>query len=191
MSQQQQAQPVPLEPNVAADHLSQRKSSCASTDVAVVEPTGIQATVEATAPQRFPVDEITQRTPCDLQTAVKNLMFTVAYGTAMATQPGDVYHGHQIPPGYTRVGVEQVCQGWETLELDIPGGDGERTLAKAIHGYILWDKRYIVLKSDDRTPRPASQHAFQGRHPHKTPQGQHCLGKVHRHILHHHHLMRR
>ena len=55
--------------------------------------------------------------------------------------------------------MEQVREGWETLELDIPGGDGERTLAEAIHGYILWDKRYIVLKSDDRTPRPASQHA--------------------------------
>ena len=67
----------------------------------------------------------------------------------MPTQPGDVYHGQQIPPRYTRVGVEQVCQGWETLELDIPGGDGERTLAEAIHGYILWDKRYIILKSDD------------------------------------------
>ena len=159
MSQQQQAQTLPPEPSVAADHLSQRKSSCASTDVAAAEPTGIQAAVEASAPQRFPVDEITHRTPCDLQTAVKNLMFTVAYGTAMPTEPGDVYHGQQIPPRYTRVGVEQVCQGWETLELDIPGGDGERTLAEAIHGYILWDKRYIVLKSDDQTPRPASQHA--------------------------------
>ena len=99
---------VPPEPNVAADHLSQRKSRCASTDVAVVEPTGIQVIVEATALQRFPVDEITQRTPCDLQAAIKNLMFTVVYGTAMPTQPGDVYHGQQIPAGYTRVGVEQV-----------------------------------------------------------------------------------
>src|SRR6185437_6277077 len=53
MSQQQQAQTVPPEPNVAADHLSQRKSSCASTDVAVAEPTGIQAAVEASAPQMF------------------------------------------------------------------------------------------------------------------------------------------
>src|SRR6185503_4184794 len=103
------------------------------------------------APQRFPVDEITQRTPCDLQTVIKNLMFTVAYGTAMPTQPGDVYHVQQILSGYTRVGMEQVCQGWETLELDIPGGDEERTLAEAIHGYIL--------KSNDRTPRSASQHA--------------------------------
>ena len=123
MSQQQQAQPVPPEPNVAADHLSQQKSSCASTDV-VVEPMGIQAAIEATAPQRFPVVEITQRTPCDLQTAIKNLMFTVAYGTTMPTQSGDVYHVQQILAGYTRVGMEQVCQGWETLELDIPGGDG-------------------------------------------------------------------
>ena len=93
MSQQQQAQMVPPKPNVAADHLSQRKSSYASTDIAVVEQTGIHAAVEATAPQCFPVDEITQRTPCDLQTAIKYLMFTVAYGTAMLTQLADVYHG--------------------------------------------------------------------------------------------------
>ena len=62
----------------------------------------------------------------------------------MPTQPGDVYHGQQIPAGYTRVGMGQVCLGWEILELDIPGGDGERTLAEAIHVYILWDKRYMA-----------------------------------------------
>ena len=92
MSQQLQAQMVPPELNVVADHLSQRKSSCASTDVPI-EKIGIQAAVEATTPQWFPVDEITQRTPCDLQTTINNLMFTIAYGTAMPTQPGDVYHG--------------------------------------------------------------------------------------------------
>ena len=31
---------------------------------------------------------------------------------------------------------------------------------------------------------------LQGHHLRKTPQGQHCLSKVHRHILHHHHFMR-
>ena len=98
-----------------------------------------------------------QRLEEEVQRQVAIAMFTIAYGTAMPTQLGDVYHGQQIPAGYTRVGVEQVCQGWETLELDIPRGGGERTLAEAIHGYILWDKRYIVLKSDDQTPRPASQ----------------------------------
>ena len=100
-----------------------------------------------------------QRLEEEVQRQVAIAMFTVAYGTAMLTQPGDVYHGQRILAGYTRVRVEQVCQGWEMLELDIPRGDGERKLAEAIHGYILWDKRYIVLKSDDRTPRLASQHA--------------------------------
>ena len=53
------------------------KSSYASTDIPV-ETMGIQAAVEATTQQRFPVDDITQRTPCDLQSAVKNLTFMVA-----------------------------------------------------------------------------------------------------------------
>ena len=61
--------------------------------------------------QRFAVGEITQRTPYDLQTAIKNLTFTVAYGTAMPTQPGDVYHEQQNSAGYARVGTEQVCEG--------------------------------------------------------------------------------
>jgi hypothetical protein len=42
--------------------------------------------------------------------------------------------------------VEEVCQDYEMLELDIPGGDGETTLAQAIHGWILWEKRNILLK---------------------------------------------
>ena len=61
----------------------------------------------------------------------------VAYGTATPTLPGDVYHGKEIPARYARVGVEQVSNDWKTLELNIPGGDGETTLAEAIHGYIL------------------------------------------------------
>ena len=47
-----------------------------------------------------------QWTPCDLQSAVKNLTFMVVYGTAMPTQPGDMHHGQEIPSGYARVGVE-------------------------------------------------------------------------------------
>lgn len=145
MSQQQQLEAAPPEPNVAAD-LSQRKSSCTSTDLPA--DTGIPA-IEMTAQQRYPVDEITQRTTCELQTAVKNLVFMVAYATAMPTQPGDVYHGQEIPAGYSKVGMEEVCNHWKTLQLNIPGGDGEMTLAVAIHGYILWDKRYLILKATE------------------------------------------
>jgi hypothetical protein len=51
-----------------------------------------------------------------------------------------------IPPGYASVSVEKICQSdFEKLELDIPGGYGERTLKDALHGIILWPKRYIVI----------------------------------------------
>jgi hypothetical protein len=54
-----------------------------------------------------------------------------------------------IPPGYASVSVEEICQPqFEDLELDIPGGDQERTLKDAIHGIILWPKRYIYNPPD-------------------------------------------
>jgi len=74
----------------------------------------------------------------------------------MPSTPGEVYHGQEIPAGYAKVGVEEVCNDWKNLELDIPGGDGETTLADVVHGYILWDKRYIILKPTDQGSRPAS-----------------------------------
>jgi hypothetical protein len=45
------------------------------------------------------------------------------------TQPGDIYHEQSILVGYAKVGVEEVCQDFEMLELDILGGDGETIVA--------------------------------------------------------------
>jgi hypothetical protein len=40
------------------------------------------------------------------------------------------------------------------IEIDIPGGDGEKTLKDALHGIILWQKRYIVIiLKNDGSPR--------------------------------------
>ena len=64
----------------------------------------------------------------------------------MPSTPGEVYNGQEIPDGYAKVGAKEVCNDWKNLELDIPGGDGETTLADATHGYILRNKRYIILK---------------------------------------------
>jgi hypothetical protein len=51
-----------------------------------------------------------------------------------------------IPLGYASVSVKEICQPqFEDLELDIPGGDGGRTLKDAVHGIILWPKRYIII----------------------------------------------
>jgi hypothetical protein len=60
-----------------------------------------------------------------------------------------------IPPGYSSVSVERICQpDFEELEIDIPGGDGEKTLKDALHGIILWPKRYIVIiPKNDGSPR--------------------------------------
>ena len=90
MSQQQQQQASSAEPNFEAAGLSQCKSSCASTGLPA--DTGIAA-IDTIAEQHYPVDEITQQTPCALQTCSKNLRFTVAYGSAMPSTPGEVYHG--------------------------------------------------------------------------------------------------
>jgi hypothetical protein len=49
-----------------------------------------------------------------------------------------------IPPGYASVFVEKICQPqFEDLELDIPGGDGERTLKDVVHSIILWPECII------------------------------------------------
>jgi hypothetical protein len=66
----------------------------------------------------------------------------VAYESAFAHFPGQTRHGMLIPPGYASVSVEEICQSqFEDLVLDIPGGDGERTLKDAVHGIILHYKK--------------------------------------------------
>jgi hypothetical protein len=70
----------------------------------------------------------------------------VAYGSTFAHFPGQTSHDMLIPLGYASVSVKEICQPqFEDLEPDIPGGDGGRTLKDAVHGIILWPKRYIII----------------------------------------------
>ena len=39
--------------------------------------------------------------------------------------------------------VDRVEKGWEELDLEIPGGDGEQELGQALHSWICWNKKYI------------------------------------------------
>jgi hypothetical protein len=100
----------------------------------------------------------------------------------MPTQPGDVYHGQPIPVAYAKVGVEEVCQAYVALKLNIPGGDGETTLAQAIHGWILLEKRNILLKPTDQALRPASLQPPPRAHstspPSLPPAPQHSLSRA-------------
>ena len=101
---------------------SQLKSSVASTGV---------------IKQRYPVDNIREKTPCELHVPVRNLTFKAANSYALTCEDKALWHCKKIPDGYGRVGVDENFDGYHSLELDIPGAEGERTLADVGGGIIL------------------------------------------------------
>jgi hypothetical protein len=60
-----------------------------------------------------------------------------------------------IPLGYASISVDEICQPqFEVLTLDIPGGDGERTLKDVVHDIILLPKRYIIIPQTEGSVPP-------------------------------------
>lgn len=61
----------------------------------------------------------------------------------------------EIPPGYSSVGVEHICDSqYEGLELDLPRGDGEIIIGDAFHGIILWCKGFIIIPGKEASLLP-------------------------------------
>jgi hypothetical protein len=157
---------VPLDPVISP---SARKSSCASTEVALgacievapgactegpEEPRAIEG-VPMDDNQQYPVDFLCRYTPCELHKPFGNITMQVAYGSAFPHFPGQISHGMLIPHSYASVSVEEICQSqFEDLELDILGGDGERKLKDAVHGIILWPKRYTIIPQTEGSIPP-------------------------------------
>jgi hypothetical protein len=56
---------------------------------------------------------------------------------AIPTDPSSTYHCRPITHGYAKVEIELVERTYEDLELDIPGGDGEKKLGDTAHAIIL------------------------------------------------------
>src|SRR3990170_971724 len=104
---------------------------------------------------RYPVDDIIATTTCELHIKVKNISMKVADGYAYTNPPEATFHCNPIPAGYARVGVDEVMTGYSGLQLDIPGGDKERTLGEAIHHIILWRKDCIVFPRPPTPRQPA------------------------------------
>ena len=71
---------------------------------------------------------------------VKNISVQVAHGSVLPVNPASTIHGMPIPPGYASVTVELIVGtsgDIDNLELDLVGGDGEKTLGDALHRIIL------------------------------------------------------
>ena len=105
--------------------------------------------------QRYPVDDITIPTTCELHVRVKNIFVHVAHGSALPMNPISTIHGMPIPPGYASVTIEHIVEPAhinENLELDFVGGDGEKTLGDALHGIVLWRKADIKLTANNKAP---------------------------------------
>jgi len=92
--------------------------------------------VVADESEHYPVDDITVRTPCELLYQQRKKIKLVAHGIAEVPVQGGTIHGRPIPEGYARAMVDRVEPGWEDLDLEIPGGDGEEELGHAVHTWI-------------------------------------------------------
>jgi len=107
----------------------------------------------------YPVDYVTEKTDCELHVPMKNISIKVADGYVYPSEEGATHHHQPIPDGYALVGVDAVVTGYETMELDFPGGDEEKILADVKRGFALWNKKYIIFS--DPLPRKITRHEQQ------------------------------
>ena len=109
----------------------------------------------AKEPHHHPVDDITVRTPCEHLYQQRKKIKLVAHGIAEVPIQSGTIHDVQIPEGYARVMVDRVERGWEDLDLEIPGGDGEEELGQALD--LVRDYRVRNIGSEITSRRKGPQ----------------------------------
>jgi hypothetical protein len=105
---------------------------------------------------RYPVDGIKDKTPCELHQSMKNISMKVLVGYDLSCEPGVTWHSRQIPGGYAHVGLDEIVPGYDSLELDMPGPEDEATLREVKGGVILWNKKDIKFPGLAPPPLPPS-----------------------------------
>jgi hypothetical protein len=91
------------QPDVVISPASLRRSRCASTAAPGDEPQENEPVVDN---QRYPVDDISTQTPCELHVRAKIITALVAYRSALPVIFGGMIQGRQVLPGYSAVTVE-------------------------------------------------------------------------------------
>ena len=146
---------------------SQWRSSVASTGVGADLSTGT-----------YPVDDISEKTSCEPHVPIINLSLKVADGYALTCESTAVWHFKEIPDGYARVGVDRVRTGYESMVLEIPGGDDVTALGDVGGGIILWRKKYIVFPGL-APPRPPPSSPPRRDSPPPSPHDDHMDDEQH------------
>jgi hypothetical protein len=67
------------------------------------------------------MDDIDCPMPCELHIGVRNLTTKVAYGMVPPPHTRTSYHEAKILVGYLVVSIDQICDGYKDLKLDIRG----------------------------------------------------------------------
>jgi hypothetical protein len=101
---------------------------------------------------RYPMDDVSEMTNCELHQPMKNMSFKVAIGNALPCLPEELHYGNPILAGYARVTVDDIVPWFEDLEIDIPTPEGDVKLGDVKLYVILWPNKYI--KFPGSTPRP-------------------------------------
>ena len=101
---------------------------------------------------------------------MKNISVKVAVGYAFVPSDKATWQGQDIPAGYARVGVDQIVPSFETMELDIPGPEGQPTLGECLGEIILWNKKNIKFPSSATImPPPPPSHRRSPSPPPRSP----------------------
>ena len=142
-----QVEMSPVRHDLDISPASQHISSVASTEV------------QDQQAERYPVDDITEPTECELLYLRGKKLKVCAYGQAEVPVEGGTIHSVPIPSGYARVLVDKVVEGWEDLDIPIPGGEGEQELKDVVHQWICWEKKHIKLVKKATTGSTQSSRA--------------------------------
>ena len=78
----------------------------------------------------------------------------VVTGLAFPCGGDQTIHGLPLEPGYARVSVNLIHKNCTSLPVSIPPEDDVRTLGEAVHCFIQWPKKFIIVVVPPLPPQP-------------------------------------